>query len=140
MTDQQTDDDLDATVDAHAGPRQDRERLVRDGFMDKVRRTLGRVPFVEEACAAYYCAVDPVTPTRVRAILIGALAYFIVPTDAVPDFIAGLGFTDDAAVFWAAWQAVSMYVTDAHRAQARALLAREGGDPDDLDGPDDAAL
>lgn len=121
MSDQDTED----VIRTHVGDAPEQERVVRDGFRDKVRRTLGRVPFIEEACAAYYCAIDPATPTRVRAILLGALAYFVVPTDAMPDFIALLGFTDDATVFWIAWKSVSGYVTDDHRARAHVLLADE---------------
>lgn len=113
-------------------PVSNSRRLARDearvdaGFWRKVRRTLGRVPFLEEAVAAYYCANDSETPLRVKAVLMGALAYFVVPTDLIPDFIAVLGFTDDATVFLMAAQAVSGHVTDRHRAQARAALEREG--------------
>lgn len=114
-----------ALIEVHVGPEEERERVVREGFVAKLRRTLGRVPFAEEACAAYYCAIDPATPARVRAILIGALAYFVVPTDALPDFIAVLGFTDDATVFLLAVQAVSGHIRDSHRARARTLLDRE---------------
>lgn len=124
-----------ALIEVHAGPEEQRERVVREGFVAKLRRTLGRVPFAEEACAAYYCAIDPATPARVRAILIGALAYFVVPTDALPDFVAVLGFTDDATVFWLAIQAVSGHIREPHRVRARTLLDREqaaeesGADP-----------
>ena len=34
-------------------------------------------------------------------LIVGAVVYFLMPTDLVPDFIAGLGFVDDAAVI--AW-------------------------------------
>lgn len=88
-----------------------------------MRSCLGRIPFAEEAAAAYFCAVDPATPARVRAILVAALAYFIMPADMIPDVLVGLGFTDDAAVFWAAWQAVSGHVTARHREKARRALA-----------------
>jgi uncharacterized membrane protein YkvA (DUF1232 family) len=94
------------------------------GFGRKMRAVAGRIPFAEEAIAAYYCALDPATPARVKAVLIGALAYFIMPADMIPDIIAGLGYTDDAAVFWAAWQSVSNHVSDFHRARARAALDR----------------
>ncbi len=99
----------------------DRGRVER-GFWTKVRRTLGRVPFVEEAVAAYFCATDRNTPLQVKAILMGALAYFVVPTDMIPDFIAVLGFTDDAAVFYAALRMVAPYIQNQHRARARAAL------------------
>lgn len=112
----------------------DRARVER-GFWDKLRRNLGRVPFVEEAVAAYYCALDPATPLQVKAVLMGALAYFIVPSDMIPDFIAGLGFTDDAAVLYAALRSVAAHVSDRHRTRARAALgglaADAGEDPAD---------
>ncbi len=92
------------------------------GFWTKLRATLGLIPFSEEAAAAYFCATDPATPARVKAILVAALAYFIMPVDMVPDVIVGLGFTDDAAVFWAAWSAVSGHITDTHRSRARRSL------------------
>lgn len=88
----------------------------------KVRRTLGRVPFVETAVAAWFCARDPVTPTSVKTAIVGALAYFIMPFDIVPDFLVLLGYTDDAAVFWAVWRKVGKHVTAAHRDRARSYL------------------
>ena len=108
------------------------ERL--KGFWRKLRATIGFIPFSEEAVAAFYCATDPATPPGVKAILVTALAYFIMPLDMVPDFIAGLGFTDDAAVFWAAWRAVSGHITDEHKARACAALQKpcrsgEGAQP-----------
>ncbi len=97
---------------------------VERGFWTKVRRTLGRVPFVEEAVAAYFCATDRNTPLQVKAILMGALAYFVVPTDMIPDFIAALGFTDDAAVFYAALRIVAPHIKERHRDRAREALDR----------------
>ena len=103
---------------------EENEKIVADGFVDKAKKTLGRIPFTDEAVAAYYCATDPATPNRVRVTLMAALAYFVIPTDMVPDFIAGLGFTDDAAVFWAAWRSVAGHVTELHRDRARDFLGR----------------
>ncbi len=99
----------------------DRSRVER-GFWTKVRRTLGRVPFVEAAVAAYFCATDRDTPLQVKAILMGALAYFVVPTDMIPDFIAALGYTDDAVVFYAALRMVAPYIKEPHRDRARETL------------------
>lgn len=103
---------------------EENERIVAEGFVEKAKKTLGRIPFTDEAVAAYYCASDPATPGHVRITLMAALAYFVIPTDMVPDFIAMMGFTDDAAVFWAAWRSVSGHVTDAHRARAREFLGK----------------
>ena len=100
------------------------EATVRRGFWQKARRTLGRVPFTEDAVAAFHCATDSATPLRIRATLFGALAYFIMPFDAIPDFLLGLGFTDDAAVLVAAFTAARMHISDSHRRQARTWLLK----------------
>ncbi len=105
-------------------------RRVEQGFWDKVRRTLGRVPFVEEAVAAYFCAIDRETPLQVKAIIVGALAYFVIPTDMVPDFIAGFGYTDDAAVFYAALRTIAPHIGERHRAQARRALEGVRAEPE----------
>ena len=96
------------------------------GFWRKVAKGLGHVPFLDEAVAAYYCARDPDTPASAKAILVSALAYFILPADVVPDFIAGLGFTDDATVLIAAMSSVTPHISPAHRARARTTLQNLG--------------
>jgi uncharacterized membrane protein YkvA (DUF1232 family) len=101
------------------------ETIVRAGFWEKARKTLGRVPFTEDAVAAFHCATDSTTPLPIRATLFGALAYFVMPFDIIPDFIFGLGYTDDAAVLFAAYRAASAHITESHREKARAWLLRE---------------
>lgn len=98
------------------------ERIVRYSFWKKLLKLAGKVPFADDAAAAYFCATDPTTPAKVKGILLAALAYFVLPFDAVPDFVAGLGFTDDAAVLAMALSLVSRHVTPEHRARARAAL------------------
>lgn len=97
-------------------------RTVEKSFWEKLLRVAGRVPFAEEAAAAYFCATYPATPTRVKGVLIAALAYFVMPVDAIPDFVAGFGFTDDAAVLAMALGLVSGYVKPRHRECARKAL------------------
>lgn len=103
------------------------EETVRRNFWHKARRTLGRVPFTEDAVAAFYCASDRATPLPIRATLFGALAYFVLPFDAIPDLLLGLGFTDDAAILVAAFTAARLHITEEHRARARAWLLKEQG-------------
>src|SRR5215475_15808377 len=98
------------------------ERTVREGFWKKLLRVAGKIPFAEDAAAAYFCAVDPATPSKVRAVLYAALAYFVMPFDVVPDFVAGLGFTDDAAVLAMAIGLVSRHISNDHRRRARRAL------------------
>ncbi len=105
------------------------EKKVKRGFWPKVRSTIGKVPFMEDAVAGYFCATDRKTPVWVRATLMGALAYFVVPADMIPDFVAGLGFTDDATVILAALRAISGHMKEEHRARAKDTLS-ESDEPD----------
>jgi len=98
------------------------EKTVDDGFWKKMGRVAGRIPFAEDAAAAWYCARDPETPTRVRATLLAALAYFVMPVDFIPDIVAAFGFTDDATVLMAAIGLVSSYMKPRHREAARKAL------------------
>lgn len=103
----------------------ERERKVRRDFWTKLKRVAARVPFIEDLVAAYYCAMDPATPVRVRGMLLAALAYFILPTDLIPDIIGGLGFADDMALLTAVVGLVSSHITSTHRAAAARALDKE---------------
>ena len=102
---------------------QDRES-VRRRFWRKLKRVAVKLPFAEDLLAAYYCAFDKETPRHVQAALLGAVAYFILPFDFVPDMLPVLGFTDDAAVLATALRMVASHITDDHRQAARAALKR----------------
>jgi uncharacterized membrane protein YkvA (DUF1232 family) len=106
-------------------PEARRSERVRSRFWATFRKAARQIPFAEDLVAAYYCALDPATPTSVRATLLGALAYFIMPFDIIPDFIAGLGFTDDVTVLLAAIGMVRAHITSVHREAARSALAEE---------------
>lgn len=93
-------------------------------FWQKLRRVVADVPFAEDLVSAYYCAMDRDTPGYVRAVLLCAVAYFVLPADMIPDFLAGLGFTDDASVVAAAIAAVGRNIAPRHRARARTALER----------------
>ena len=67
------------------------EERVRRDFWRKAARVAARLPFAEDLLAAYYCAFDRETPLQVKAALIGALAYFVLPFDAIPDMLPVLG-------------------------------------------------
>lgn len=98
------------------------ETGVKRKFWEKLRRVGGRIPFAEDLVAAFYCATDPSTPSRVKLILMGAIAYFVLPTDAVTDFLPLIGFADDAAVLAAAITQVASSITEEHRDKARETL------------------
>ena len=71
----------------------------------------------------FYVLQRPDVPKRVKIIVIGALAYFIAPIDAIPDFIAGIGYTDDLGALTAALIQVSLYVNEDVKDKARVKLA-----------------
>jgi uncharacterized membrane protein YkvA (DUF1232 family) len=102
---------------------QDRES-VRRRFWIKLKQVVAKLPFAEELLAAYYCAFDKETPRNVQAALLGAVAYFILPFDFMPDVLPALGFTDDAAILAAAIRMVASHITQEHRDAARAALKR----------------
>jgi uncharacterized membrane protein YkvA (DUF1232 family) len=107
----------------------EQDRYVRKSFWSKLRAVAARIPFAETAVAAFYCSIDPATPTRVRLTLMGALAYFILPVDVIPDFIPMLGYTDDAAVLALAIKIVGDQITPEHRARAKDTLVKLAGKP-----------
>ena len=100
------------------------ERQVIRGFWPKMRRVAAHVPFAGEALSLWYCARDEETPIAAKGMVFAALAYFVLPTDAIPDWIAGLGYTDDAAVLMAALTLVGKHLKPKHRAAAKADVER----------------
>jgi uncharacterized membrane protein YkvA (DUF1232 family) len=102
---------------------QDRES-VRRRFWIKFKKVVGKLPFAEDLLAAYYCAFDRQTPRHVQVALLGAIAYFILPFDFIPDFMPVIGFTDDAAILATAIRLVSTHILPEHRDAARAALKR----------------
>jgi len=97
---------------------------VRRRFWIKFRRVVAKLPFAEDLLSAYYCAFDKETPRHVQAALVGAIAYFVLPFDFIPDMLPVLGFTDDAAVLATAIRMVAAHINPEHRDAARAALKR----------------
>ena len=97
---------------------------IRKRFWAKFKRVAASLPFAEDLLSAYYCAFDRQTPRHVQAALLGAIAYFILPFDFIPDMLPVLGFTDDAAVLATAIRLVASHITPDHREAARAHLQR----------------
>ncbi|HYG26779.1 MAG TPA: YkvA family protein [Caulobacteraceae bacterium] len=101
------------------------EQRVEAGFWPKVRKVAGRVPFLPDALALWWCARDPETPTAAKGMMWAALAYFVLPTDVLPDVLAGIGFTDDAAVIAAVVSVAAKHLKPRHKAAAQAFINGE---------------
>ena len=107
------------------GPEETREERVRERLWSTLKRAARQIPFADEVVAAWFCALDPRTPRRVRYGLLAALAYFVAPIDAMPDLLPLVGFSDDAGVLMAAIALVRAHITDDHRkAAVRAMADR----------------
>ena len=100
------------------------EQRVARGFWPKVRKVAALAPFSSDALAVWYCARDDETPLRAKGMMLAALAYFVMPLDAIPDVIAGIGYTDDAAVFVAMLTLVGKHLKPRHRSAAREAIDR----------------
>jgi uncharacterized membrane protein YkvA (DUF1232 family) len=100
------------------------EKVKRE-FWPKLKSVVSKIPFTEDLVALYYSMMDPETPLRTKLIIAGALAYFISPLDAVPDFIPGAGFLDDAGVIAAVLASVQSAIRAEHRERARKKLEIE---------------
>ncbi|MEO1159863.1 MAG: YkvA family protein [Pseudomonadota bacterium] len=124
MTEQQQYPDIEGDDILMPGTYDRNEETVRKGFWSKLKRNLARVPLADQVVAAYYAAFDPATPFRTKAMLLAALAYFVMPFDVVPDFIVGFGFTDDMTVLLTAFGLIRSHVTDAHLERARETVEK----------------
>jgi uncharacterized membrane protein YkvA (DUF1232 family) len=74
------------------------------------------------ALLLYYLIKDEHVPVTTKAVLIGALGYFIFPIDIIPDVIPILGFADDLAVLLYAITEASKYITEEIQEKAKIKL------------------
>ncbi|MEP3199200.1 MAG: YkvA family protein [Lentilitoribacter sp.] len=102
--------------------QQKQEKKIRRKFWPTLKNALAQLPFSEDVVTAYFCAMDKNTPTHVRGVLLAALAYFVLPTDLIPDFIAMIGFGDDVAVLTVAITTLKKHMTVEQRDAARQAL------------------
>lgn len=97
-----------------------------ESFWNKLKEfalIAGRV-VVEKALTLYYCHRDADTPAWAKTVIVGALAYFILPADAIPDIIPGAGYTDDLGALAAALTTLAAHVKPEHTKKARETLRR----------------
>jgi uncharacterized membrane protein YkvA (DUF1232 family) len=97
---------------------------LRQRIWKKLKREAANIPFVEDALTAHYCAFDRETPLYVKLALVGAVVYFIVPDDLIPDSTPVLGYADDAAVLAGAMKLFSSHIKPEHREAAKVMLER----------------
>ncbi len=89
----------------------------------KVARRAG-YELLEKALWLHYAALRPETPTWSKVTAYGALGYFILPFDLIPDWLTGIGLTDDLGALTLAVATISQYIDDDVRARATRTLDR----------------
>lgn len=104
-------------------------------FWDKIKKygkTAGK-EVVGRALLLYYAAVSNKTPIGIKALIYGALGYFIFPVDFVPDIIPIVGFADDLLALGTAIASASAYITPEVKRQAKEKLEDWFDDVSDSD-------
>ena len=104
-----------------------------DSLMSKIKETAKKAGLkaIYMALLLYYALESPTITTMDKAIIYGALGYFICPIDIIPDILPFIGFTDDIAVLAWAFSRVRHNVTDMTREKAKTKLKIWFGDFDE---------
>ncbi|MFL0504119.1 YkvA family protein [Ureibacillus sp. 179-F W5.1 NHS] len=119
--------------------RNNSKHYSEDGLWNKIKKYSKKAgsTAVYVVLLLYYVLQKEEVPKKNKAIIIGALGYFILPLDLIPDLAAGVGYTDDLGALLAALWQVSMYIDDDVKNQAKEKLKNwfgDGVDTSDIDG------
>lgn len=79
-------------------------------FLNKLSHSAGRLAngLLTKVLTLWFTLRDSDTPTWAKTVILGTLGYFIMPMDAIPDFLPMIGYSDDltalisaSAMIWA---------------------------------------
>lgn len=103
-----------------------------EGLWNKVMKVakVAGIKVIYYALLLFYTAQAPTTTMKQKGIIYGALGYFILPIDLIPDAIPVVGFSDDLAALYFCIKAVAASLTPEIKAQAEARLHDWFGDYD----------
>lgn len=95
-------------------------------FWEKLKRhaKAAGAEAVEKILCMHEALKDPDTPAWAKTVIVGALGYFIMPLDAIPDITPMVGFTDDLGAIAAATALVATPIKDEHVTRAKASMDR----------------
>ena len=98
-------------------------------FWDKIKQYAVKagIKVIYPALKLYYTLQSTNTPAWAKAVILGALGYFIAPVDAIPDPIPAVGFADDLGVLVAALATVSLYIDDSVKQKAKEQMYQMKG-------------
>lgn len=118
MDDRQSDKETDSmsrTIDTTAYSKHFSEENLNRKIAEA--KGLGRTLLIK-VFELWYAFRSHYTPAWAKAVIVGALGYFIFPVDVIFDYIPVAGFLDDAGVIASALTTIAMYVTDDVKAKA----------------------
>lgn len=106
-----------------------------ESFWEKIKKYAKKagLKVVYVALILYYTLQDQNVPAKAKAVIIGALGYFIFPVDFIIDTIPAVGYSDDVAVLIMALLQVALYVNTSIKAKAREQLVNIFGNIDTED-------
>jgi uncharacterized membrane protein YkvA (DUF1232 family) len=92
-----------------------------ENFWKKVKKyaKVAGSEVIDKALRLYYALMDKDTPVWAKSIIVGTLAYFISPIDAIPDAIPVAGYADDLGAIAAALAMVAAHIKPEHIAAAK---------------------
>lgn len=92
-------------------------------FWKKIKRILkfAGKGITEKVLVLYNMFVDPKVPKNVKLIVASGLSYFLLPFDSIPDFLVGIGFSDDLGVLLGITYMVASHITTEHKQKAREM-------------------
>ncbi len=110
--------------------QQHSEHYSEDGLWQKIKKYGKKAgsSVIYAVLILYFVLQKEEVPKKDKAIIIGALGYFILPFDLIPDMAAGVGYADDIGAILAAIVQVAMYIDDDVKQLARVKLTDWFGD------------
>ncbi|WP_426596135.1 YkvA family protein [Pectobacterium brasiliense] len=96
-----------------------------EGFWDKTVKYAKKAgcDVIEQGLWLYFAAQKPDIPVWAKTAIYGALAYFVLPIDAIPDAVPVAGYTDDLGVLTGAVAAVGMHIDKDVKQQAKEKMS-----------------
>lgn len=110
-----------------------------DKLWEKIRKFSKRAgsSVIYAVLLLYFTLQKPEIPLKVKATIVGALGYFILPIDIIPDVAIGVGYIDDLSLVMVALFQVAMYIDEDVKKQAKDKLKDWFGDGIDTSDIDD---
>ena len=100
----------------------EKSEMIGNEFLPKLIRAASYVPYIRDMLASYQYLLDNDKPSAIKALIAVPLLYFVVPIDAIPDILVGIGYTDDMAIFATALKAFHDQIEQHHYDAADEIL------------------